>query len=466
MKNRFDMDDFDDDSDDESSEDIGLGAVLDAVDKECNSAKDGLNNIRDELDSYLSGLDDMQKMLFEGVANMIKDECSMVETKMDRMVDTIEEIRDFVNPDQRKMHDLQKELKQLRTDHAVTLQRIEDEEGAGFTQSKAQIRRNQEENRRTQDINLNADTQNMTATNNNHNRHFSLMDMYAAFDADNSENSDDSSDEQEDIVVKKFNVTLESASYHCGVIKDVLREMIADLSTISDTEQTLCLSVSETIGGSIDRVQFALDNMYDQGTAEHESYKESQKDLQKAKDDLKRVKAESKTQLDKLYTRLQHKDSSASSGDDFFESMNALGLRDLESDLKTLEVEKQQLKDDMEKESESRNQAERDAKNKAAQLRKLHKDHEELRETFEQCQEQLSEAKSLIAGFDVDKAYTTVDIDDYNAIKEQLEYARITKVTTISFLDAEIRRLKSEIYSIYEGNSNSPKNRAVSWNGA
>ena len=37
---------------------------------------------------------------------------------------------------------------------------------------------------------------------NNHNRHFSLMDMYAAFDADNSENSDDSSDEQEDIVVK------------------------------------------------------------------------------------------------------------------------------------------------------------------------------------------------------------------------------------------------------------------------
>ena len=84
---------------------------------------------------------------------------------MDRMVDTIEEIRDFVNPDQRKMHDLQKELKQLRTDHAVTLQRIEDEEGAGFTQSKAQIRRNQEENRRTQDINLNADTQNLTATN-------------------------------------------------------------------------------------------------------------------------------------------------------------------------------------------------------------------------------------------------------------------------------------------------------------
>ena len=36
-----------------------------------------------------------------------------------------------------------------------------------------------------------------------------------------------------------------------------------------------------------------------------------------------------------------------------------------------------------------------------------------------------------------------MDIDDYNAIKEQLEYARITKVTTISFLDAEIRRLKS-----------------------
>ena len=33
------------------------------------------------------------------------------------------------------------------------------------------------------------------------------MDMYAAFDADNSENSDDSSDEQEDIVVKvTFNV--------------------------------------------------------------------------------------------------------------------------------------------------------------------------------------------------------------------------------------------------------------------
>merc|ERR1719479_466428 len=115
--------------------------------------------------------------------------------------------------------------------------------------------------------------------------------MYAAFDADASDHSEDSSDEMDDqLVVKKFNVTMDSASYHCGVIKDVLREMIAGISGISEAEQSLCMSVSETIGGSIDRVQFALDNLYDQGLSEHDNWKDAHKDLKRKLKNLRSCK--------------------------------------------------------------------------------------------------------------------------------------------------------------------------------
>ena len=63
---------------------------------------------------------------------------------------------------------------------------------------------------------------------------------------------------------------MESASHHCDVIKTVLREMLSEIGMVSENEKSLCTAVSESIGGSIDRIQFALDNLYDQGVDEHD----------------------------------------------------------------------------------------------------------------------------------------------------------------------------------------------------
>merc|ERR1712242_383329 len=108
------------------------------------------------------------------------------------------------------------------------------------------------------------------------------MDTYAMFnneDSDESDESQDSDADQNSLVVKKLEVTMESASYHCGVIKDVLTDMLSSIDMVSQAEQNLCTNVSETIGGSIERVQFALDNLYDQGLSEHDNLKDVRKEL-------------------------------------------------------------------------------------------------------------------------------------------------------------------------------------------
>merc|ERR1712062_960233 len=101
------------------------------------------------------------------------------------------------------------------------------------------------------------------------------MDTYAMFDVDSDDESDeskDSDDEENSLVLKKFEVTMESASYHCGVIKDALQGL--DMDAVSENQRSFFNNISDQISGSIDRVQFAVDNLYHQGVSEHDSFKQ------------------------------------------------------------------------------------------------------------------------------------------------------------------------------------------------
>jgi len=451
-------DEYDEDSvSDDSSDQMGLGVIMDAIDKKAQSCKQSITNIKDELTEFGSTLAGPDATLFAGLADLVNQECETILQLVTGMVNTVDEINDFVNPDELKMKKLKAELDQLRRDHAVALQRVEQGEG-GMGQSRAQSKRDSNEARRMRDRNEKEES----TGGKQHNRNFSLAETYAMFDEEDSD-SDDSkdSDEADDntLVVKKLEVTMESASYHCGVIKDVLSGMLSEIAMVSEAEQNLCTSVSDTIGGSIDRVQFALDNLYDQGLSEHDNWKEVRRELKKKTVELEKLQKETKQKLDALYSKMTTR-KDTEEDDNFLQSMKEMGFRDVDAEIQVLERENTELVSAIERERIETEKSTSYAKNKDAQLRKMHAEFEELHQSFEECQNQLADAKAQISEME-----GGVDIDEYIELKERLEYAKKTKMRTISFLDAEITRLKEHIYSIYE-TSKQNTSRYHSWTGA
>jgi len=245
----------------------------------------------------------------------------------------------------------------------------------------------------------------------------------------NDDSSESDSEDSEDKITKqRFDVTMESAAHHCDVIKEVLREMLSEIGMVSEAEQNLCESVSETIKGSIDRIAFALDNLYEQGIDEHEKTVDFKNELK-----------EQNERVTELISQLNMKGGLPTDGSFSKVNMSALSSQPSMAELEDLE-------ENLVHEQEKREKAEKHSRTQQQELRRTRKDfqekNDELQEQFEECQVELSKAKGQIA----ELQQLQINIEDteleVEKLKETIEHARESKVKTIMFLDIEMTRLR------------------------
>jgi len=263
----------------EGEEEVALVELVTSVEKKLQNIDNGIEEIQSSIKDFVDMGGDLISSSIKGLIvtlrERIKHECETIGIHLEDVRDAMDEAKNFAHPDQNKIAQLQKENENLKNDYFVTVQRLEQGEGQGLKKkSKAQEKREQSQVRR--------ETEN--SKGNHHKRYFSLMEVYNKIQSVN-ENSSDSETDDEDMKLaeQKLTVTMESASHHCDVIKDVLREMLSEIGLVSEAEQSLCSSVSETIKGSIDRIQFALDNLYETGIDEHEKVSQLSKEMEKKK---------------------------------------------------------------------------------------------------------------------------------------------------------------------------------------
>jgi len=270
------------------------------------------------------------------------------------------------------------------------------------------------------------------------------MDMYERINKD-QESEDEETDEDEEmrIVQEKLSVTMESASHHCDVIKNVLRKMLSEIAMVSATEKSLCMAVSDSIGGSIDRIQFALDNLYDQGVDEHERASECKKELKEKEKELSRLREKMNQNLENLFE--DHSSFvSEEKRNELAGLLDEFGFRNTGDEIIHLQNENETLIEKLENTQLETQKAMQESKIKKSQLNKALQEFKELRETFEECQGELANSKNRIADLE---SYQDAYNEEYyqeeiEKLKNLLGYAHETKIRTVLHLDQEIKRLR------------------------
>lgn len=429
------------------SEEMGLGNVIEGVSDQFEIVEKSLESIQGAVQEFIDygseylNLDEQAKVVFEGLKERVRDECDSVGGQLDDVVDNLENAKSFVHPDQNKIARLESELEHVQKDFHVTLQRLEQGEGQdGFVKSKAQEKREDStlrvQNKKTSGYESKSYLE-------KHHRHFSLMDMYERINKD-QDSEEEESDGEEDmrIIQEKLSVTMESASHHCDVIKTVLREMLSEIGMVSEDEKNLCVAVSDSIGGSIDRIQFALDNLYDQGVEEHERaadfkklFREKEKELEDLKDNMNE-KLESIFEDNTFISQSQKKELG--------ELLKEFGFRNTQEDIIVLQEQLDKSMQNLENTEIDKAKYKQESKIKTSQLKKVLQEFTDLRDTFDECQNELANSKSRTA--DLESYQEAYNVEDYQEeienLNRDLGHARESKIRTITHLDKEIKRLR------------------------
>lgn len=427
------------------SEEMGLGNVIEGVSDKFDIVEKSLESIQGAVQEFIDygseylNLDEQAKVVFEGLKERVKDECDSVGGQLDDVVDNLETAKSFVHPDQNKIASLQAELGHVQKDFHVTLQRLEQGEGQdGFVKSKAQEQR-ESSNLRVQNNKKSGYDSNLEK----HHRHFSLMDMYERINKD-QDSEEEESDGEEDmrIIQEKLSVTMESASHHCDVIKNVLGEMLSEIGMVSDKEKNLCVAVSDSIGGSIDRIQFALDNLYDQGVEEHERAAEFKKLFRAKEKELEDLKDNMNERLESIFE--DNTFISQSQKKELGELLKQFGFRNTREEIIVLQEEYDKSIVELKNTQIEAQKYKQDSKIKTSQLNKALEEFTDLRDTFDECQTELAKSKSRIADLE---SYQDAFNEEYyegeiEILKRELGHARESKIRTITQLDKEIKRLR------------------------